>query len=243
MKAEQRKELETNALADRMGHLMQRMKTQPRRATMYYVIAGCVLVIVAFLIVRYFEVNRTQNSLNWFMVNRGTRVDFDELMRDQADTNAGKAAQFQYSWLLYWVAGEARLGIGNGVEGMMGLDEAAKYYRKLAEECADHPIWEPEAMYALAVIEETHALTNPDSLESAKKLYEELVSKHKDSARGKQAQEWLDNYENKTKRDELRQFYREMQTALNVPDANMQRLQQEFMKKMNAQGKQQTPPK
>ena len=40
MKAEQRKELETNALADRMGHLVQHMKTQRPRATLYYVIGG-----------------------------------------------------------------------------------------------------------------------------------------------------------------------------------------------------------
>jgi len=38
MKAEQRKELETNALADRMGHLVQRVKTQQRRTTLYWVL-------------------------------------------------------------------------------------------------------------------------------------------------------------------------------------------------------------
>jgi hypothetical protein len=217
-----------------MGHLMQRMKTQPRRATMYYVIGGCVLVIVAFLIVRWYDVSRAQNSLNWFEVNRGTATDVEELIRDQGDTNAGKAARFQLAWFFYWDRGMTRLGLEGG-DGMAMLDRSASEYRKLAEECADHPMWEPEAMYALAVIEETHALTNIDSLERAKTLYEELKTKHPNSARGKLAQEWLDNYEDKTKREELKQFYREMQTALNIPDPNRQKLLEEFQRKLKMQ--------
>ena len=38
MKAEQRKELETNTLADRMGHLMQRVKGGERRTFLFYFI-------------------------------------------------------------------------------------------------------------------------------------------------------------------------------------------------------------
>src|SRR2546423_10961629 len=45
MKAEHRKELETNTLADKMGTVMQRVKTGRRGTFFLYVAAGDVLVI------------------------------------------------------------------------------------------------------------------------------------------------------------------------------------------------------
>ena len=73
-------------------------------------------------------------------------------------------------------------------------------------------------MYALAVIEETHAVQEIDYLDKAKVKYEALVAKHKDTARGKLAEEWLKDYADPPKRLELENFYREMHGELNIPD-------------------------
>ncbi len=232
MKAEQRKELETNALADRMGHLVQRMKTQPRRSTLYYVLGGIAVMVIVFLIARWFQVSRQENSQRWFMINNGTKTYLEQLAVKEGETNPGKAARFQFAWMLYWEGGVKRLGVGNGSEAITRMDEAAELYKKLAQECASDPFWEPEALYGLAVIEETHAIQNLDALDSAKKLYEDLATKHKDSARGKLAADWVANYDNKEKKEQLQQFYQEMHTALGIVDPALQERIEEFRKNL-----------
>lgn len=221
MKAEQRKELETNALADRMGHLMQRMKTQPRRSTIYYVVGGLVLVIGIFILWRWVQTSRQENSMSWAMFDSGTQQNLVTLIKQSSDSNQGKAASFQFAWALYWDFGVKRLGVGDGgVSGMQAMDEAAKRYDDLAKECSGDKLWEPEAMYGLAVIEETKAIINIDAIDRAKKLYEDLKVKYPDSARGKLAAEWLNNADSKEKYNKLREFYQELHTALNVIDIN-----------------------
>jgi hypothetical protein len=230
MKAEQRKELETNALADRMGHLVQRMKTQPRRSTMYYVI-GCIAVILAVAFgVRWYSLSREENSHRWGLLDNASQGFLNELAT-QGETNPGKAARFQTAWIRFWEFGIKRLAVDNGMGAMDKLAEARDTYKKLAEDCAGDPVWEPEAMYALAVIEETHAVQNLDALENAKKLYEDLAKKHKESARGKLADEWVKNYETPRGKQELTQFYQEMHTALNIPDLNALKKAFDFAKK------------
>jgi len=74
MKAEHRKELETNLLADRMGKLVQRMKTRPQRRSLLIV----VLVLVAggaYITWNYMrEDKRSLLSLRWSVLERGTNI-------------------------------------------------------------------------------------------------------------------------------------------------------------------------
>jgi hypothetical protein len=218
MKAEQRRELETNALADRMGHLVQRMKTQPRRSTVYYVVGVLLLIVVVFVVWRWFRMSQLENANRWEMINVGSAQYLDHLKEKESETNPGKAAKFQIAWYRYWDLGVKRLGIGGGMEGIKQLDASAAEYRKLAEECTGDKLWEPEAMYGLAVIEETKAVMNLDALDRAKGLYENLKAKYPESARGKLADEWLQNADNKEKFAKLREFYQELHTSLNIID-------------------------
>jgi hypothetical protein len=227
MKAEQRKELETNALADRMGHLVQRVKTQQRRTTLYWAIMVAVLFIVVFVAIRWFYTTRTENSRRWVGLEIGARTQYfpetpglDALTKDNPETNQGKAARFQVAWFFYWELGIKRLGIESG-DALKKLETAGALYTKLAEECADDPVWEPEALYALAVIEETRSVQEikvAEHLEIAKRRYEDVLKKHKESARGKLADQWLKDYEDPEKRRELESFYTEMRGALNIRD-------------------------
>jgi hypothetical protein len=216
MKAEQRKELETNALADRMGHLVKRMKTQPRRMTLYYVIGGLVLLIVVFLSVRWYQTRKSENSAEWRILNTGSQEALSYLIKQFPETNQSKAALFQYAWFTYWETGVKRIGIDSG-NAIVQLKKAASFYGELAEKCEGDPVWEPEAKYALAVIEENLAIQSPEHLTTAKGLYKELAEKHAESGRGKLAAEWLKNYDDPKKFAELKDFYQEMNTALKVP--------------------------
>jgi hypothetical protein len=218
MKAEQRKELETNALADRMGHLVQRVKTQPRRSTLYYVIGAAAIGITLIVAFQWYKSNQRQDSQRWQFVYVGARDLLDAVEKEAPDSNQAKAARFQEAWFLYWDAGIRMIGRKGKGQGAMGdLGEAEKQYRKLAEECKDDPIWESEAMYGLALIEETRAVAKSDALDSAKKRYEELANKHPKTARGMLAKEWLANYDDKSKKEELVQFYDEMRRSIDIP--------------------------
>jgi hypothetical protein len=234
MKAEQRKELETNALADRMGHMMTRMKTQPRRTATYWVIAIAVLFIALFTLFRWYTMSRENNSHNWRLFEIGSRGSIDMLAKEEALTTQGKAARFEKAWIFYWEAGVKRLGIERE-KALDAMDFSADIYRKLAKDCEDDPIWESEALYALAVIEETHAVQDIEALDKAKLKYEAVVAKHKDTARGKLAQEWLDDYGDSTKKLALKAFYQEMHTTLNIPDFMPRKGLEDFLKaKKNA---------
>jgi hypothetical protein len=225
MKAEQRKELETNALADRMGHFVRRVKTQPRRATLYYVLGAVAIFVVFFFVFRTFQYNRTENSSRWQALYLGSVRELESLAKTSADTNQGKAAFFQLAWLQYWEFGVKRLGM-DGTAAMTNLQEASRLYSKLAEECEGDPVWEPEALYGMAVIEESKALqTSPvevsKQLETAKARYEELAKKHPTSARGKLAREWVDNFDKESDRKELTRFYQDMRTVLDIRDPSL----------------------
>jgi hypothetical protein len=229
MKAEQRKELETNALADRMGHMMTRVKAQPRRTAMYWVIGIAVLFIALFLLFRLYITSRENNSLYWKLLENGNRGSIDGLVKEFPLTTQGKAARFEQAWIFYWEAGIKRLGIERE-KALDAMDFSAKLYRDLAKDCEDDPIWESEALFALAVIEETHAVQDIEALDKAKLKYEAVVAKHKETARGKLAQEWLDDYGDSTKKLALKAFYQEMHTTLNIPDFMPRKGLEDFLK-------------
>src|SRR6266700_1921512 len=102
MKAEPRKELETNALADRMVHLVQRVKTQQRRTTLYWAIMVAVLFIVLFVAIRWHYTTRADSSHRWVGLEIGARKMYfpdvpglADLSKEYPETNQGKAARFQ----------------------------------------------------------------------------------------------------------------------------------------------------
>jgi len=216
MKAEHRKELETNILADRMGHLIQRMKHRPQRRVYLYVIAGLIVLVGLFIFYNMRKTSSAEASERWRWLEDGFRPYIDKLKADYKETNEGKAARFQYAWLAGWDEGLALLG-AQPVQAFADLEVAESYYRGLREDCAGDPVWEPEALYALAVIEETRALRAKDRdkhLDRAKSLYRELSEKHKDSAHGRSAKKRAELLEKKSK--EIAEFYADLELRLDV---------------------------
>jgi hypothetical protein len=218
MKAEQRKELETNALADRMGHLVQRVKTQPRRSAFYWVLGAVTLTVVLFVGFRWWQMSKEEHSRRWMEIESGSGPALSDLLREP-ETTQGKAARFQQAWLLFWREGIQRLGVEK-LSALAKLEQAQSEYDKLAKDCEDDPIWEPEAMYALAVVEETRSVISDsdDHLEKAKERYEKLAKKYDKSARGELAAQWVERYADTRQRNELRSFYADMRQSLQIPD-------------------------
>jgi hypothetical protein len=215
MKAEHRKELETNALADRMGRAMKGMKTRSSRTAVFYALVAIAAAVGLFLVFRYFQVRRVENSARWMNLEDGSHRFIEKLVKENPETDAGKAARLQKAWFFFWEIGLKRLGSdSNGA--LKSLDDAAAMYKQIAEDSAGDPVYEPEALYGLAAIEETRAVQNRDRLDSAKRMYEELAKNHPKSAHGKLAARWVENFADDSKRTEIAQFYAQMQNDLKV---------------------------
>jgi hypothetical protein len=218
MKAEHRKELETNTLAEGMGHLVQRIKERPRRNTFGYVLVGVAAGIVLILALRYSHMSRQDAADRWAALEDGRKQRLEELIRSAPDSNAGKAARLERSWINFWEDGMRALG-RNPKLAFMQLDKAFKDYEEAAKLCEGDPTFEPEALYAMAVIEETRAIEDRKHLDSARDMYEKLATKYDSSAFGKMAGERVATLKDDKKRTELVQFYQNLSSQLGLDRA------------------------
>jgi hypothetical protein len=216
MKAEHRKELETNTLAEGMGRLVQRMKERPRRSMVGYVIAAIAVFIALLLVLRWYHLSRLEATEYWAELEDGRKQLLDKLISKAATTNAGKAALLEKSWIVFWEEGMKGLGHSPNT-AMDRLEKAYGDYSMAAELCAGNPTFEPEARYAMAIIEETKALIDGEKrLSSARDLYEQLHQKHEASAFGKLAGERAKLLRDETRRKQLQDFYRNLSSQLGL---------------------------
>lgn len=220
MKAEQRKELETNILADKMGRVVQRVKTSPRRAVTIYIVIAVVLVVGIVLAYRWYRQGVETAAEQWIKLDDGSAPFVTNLAVKEGDTPAGKAARFQLAWLRYWDLGIKRLGVDPVGALKEGIGGAADEYRRLADDCKDDPVFEPQALLGIAVCEEAKAVQDRTRLEKAASLYDALAKheKYKDTAEGKFAQGRLDQLRDKNGkiRAEASNTYEDLQRALNI---------------------------
>ena len=218
MKAGERKELETNTLADKVGHAMQRVKGSSRRNVLLYFVVVAVAVVAIWGTYRYFVISGQETSLQWVMFDDGSSGHLKQLAG--LDTYPGKAARFEFAWFFYWETGVRMVGV-DPQGAMSSLDTAGKLYKRLAEECKDDPIFEPQAMLGIAVVEETKAVNDPNSLGRAKEAYQVLANheKYAKSAEGKFAKKRLEIMSDKTKLRELETVYEDLQRSLQIAGA------------------------
>jgi hypothetical protein len=216
MKAEHRKELQTNILADRMGRFVQRMKERPKKRVLLYVMLIVAVAVGLFIFTRFRSTAALEESERWMWLEDGFQPYMDALREKYPETNAGKAARFQYAWMGVWDDGLKELAV-DPVRALGNLDVAERMFLKLKKECDGDSIWEPEALYGLAVIEESRAIRlkeRAEHLAEALKQYKNLAEKHKNSARGKVAAQRAEAIEKRGK--EIADFYEEQNSRLDI---------------------------
>jgi len=219
MKAEHRKELHTNALADRMGRMVQQVKTGPSRRAVLWLILALIAVVVFVGWTIYSNNKRNTMSQMWADVGEDSitsysRVDTPQgaryrlvlvpLLKEYQDANPGLAARYQLAWATFWEQGLKQMGV-NAAQALDTLDGAEKMFSDLSEECKDDPVWGPEAAYALAVIQESRTVKERTALDKAITRYRGVQSKYKDSALGKSAAQRAEYLEKN--RDRVEDFY------------------------------------
>lgn len=224
MKAEHRKELHTNLLADRLGKLVDTVKAGPTR-TPWVVLVGLVLVAITALVWWYYSSSAVEKRSHlWTQMDaalqdeRETRNKLGDLAREHRSTLPGRVARF----LL------ARQDLQEGVrslpadtvrkEAIEKLTKARDEFAQLATEFADDPILGAEALMNRARAEEALAgVPNPEDatkglgdLNRAFEAYRDVVTKYSSSAEARTAKERLTTYEDTAKRQELDRFYAQL---------------------------------
>jgi hypothetical protein len=243
MKAEHRKQLQTNALADRVGKLVQTLKTKPQRRTMFYLLLAVAAVAGVVIFFNYQNRKKTEKSLLWVELDNGHPAFIDKLAgikstEDYSNTNVGKAARFQYAHFLLWdhgikaiVASPPRRDEFNPKTnksekrpGALGNVERAKsWYGSLLKDCEEDSVWGAEAAYNLAVIEETLAIHDQGNtgksghLTKAREGYQKVISKFPKSAQADLAKKKVDLLkEGSPTLTEVSEFYKQLALDLRV---------------------------
>jgi hypothetical protein len=210
MKAEHRKELETNVLADRLGRVVTNLKQGPQRGTAMYVVLGILVAALVFFSVRWYRVTKDENSDAWLWLEAGETKLLEE---NFPQSKPGLAVRFQRAWFIMWETGIKKLG-ADQKGALESLELARITYEDLKKQVAGDPLLEPEAMYCLAQIEETMAVTNRSHLETAAEMYQELAKAHPKSAYGRLAEKRAEVLNDETKRAEVARLYQELDTAM-----------------------------
>jgi hypothetical protein len=208
MKAEHRKELETNALADRVGRAVQSMKQAPQKRTMLWVVLAGVVLVVIFVLYRRAQLQKVENSLNWVTFEDGRQAALQQLVKQDPQSIQAKAAHFEANYVS--LRRVLALLATHPKEVLPQLDEIKQSYVELAKACKDDEVLLPEALFAQAVIEETRIIKDDDNWKAALAAYKEVADNHKETAFGKLARKRVEILENKDKRKDLLDIYRDL---------------------------------
>jgi hypothetical protein len=177
MKAEHRKELQTNSLADLLGRTVR--KARSGGGISWFTVFVVVFLVVAALGYLWVRKNKNQVSAEaWARLEFNDRKSLEELASESSDTKQGQAARFTIGYGYLW-DGIRLLGAGDSkyVQGGISyLSEAVQVFSKLADECKDDNEQLAEAKYHLAVAFEALAgVLDVKILEEAQKNFEELT--------------------------------------------------------------------
>jgi hypothetical protein len=194
MKAEHRKELQTNTLADNLGRLITGSRSMSRR-TVLVLVAIVVLGVGVFVWTMIQNNNNAMRAEAYYYLDQGNFEDLREkVIAANPESEPAKLAHFQIAWVLLWKEGIEPLAKSPS-QAKERLAFAQGLYQRLAKDAENDPVLLAEAQYALALIEESLAATESsgparnEKVGSALSLYRALASdeKLKDTAHGQQA--------------------------------------------------------
>jgi hypothetical protein len=184
MKAEHRKELQTNVLADHMGRFLKSMRSGPKTTPIIvWVILGLAVGVVAAWL--YFRNSGT--PLPWnelYSVNELSGNALDTKVKDISKKNHGtplsRVARFEQARDLLRRGQEDLCARPAEARGL--LEKASELYEQLALEATAQPLLAQEALMGAAQAEEGRG-----NLKRAQELYQKLADTYPKSALGEVA--------------------------------------------------------
>jgi tetratricopeptide (TPR) repeat protein len=200
MKAEHRKELQTNVLADTAGRFLQRIKEGPSRGTV--LTCGAVaLVLLIFFSWRYFSRTALESrSALWLKVDEAERkldgvadLGQAEDVVKELEHAAQEKPQTVPAQVLRFTSARAQLRLGlerlcaqdkaEREKALNRIEQARDLFTTLVRETGETPILHQEALLGVATAQESLGQID-DALEE----YRKVVAVDANSAAGKAAQ-------------------------------------------------------
>jgi hypothetical protein len=210
MKAEHRKELQTNVLADRVGHMIEGLRTGPKTST----IVTCGLVLLALVGAGAWRwissSNDNTRSTMWFKFDGTNDIDsLQSIASESRGSMPARIARFQ----------EARLLLRQGLEALCSdtkeankkLKQASEQFEQLARDFRGDKLLTQEALMGAASAEESQG-----NLDKAQSLYQQLADQFGDSFLGQSAAKHV--AELKDRRAVAQTFYDELRQRTNPPE-------------------------
>jgi hypothetical protein len=196
MKAEHRKELQTNELADWLGRTYQSIKSGNRNYWIGGVIVVAVAAVIGYFVYRLDTGSSASMAALMKLQTANTVQDLEKIAQENTGTVPARTARFEVARILYQ-EGVRDLPSASRSEAIGKLTKARGLYQQLADECRDSPVLAQEAVMWQARIEESLSGANdPDkpntragSIDEAIKLYQKLALMQPESFETKAAAE------------------------------------------------------
>ncbi len=213
MKAEHRKELMTNTLANRLGEAVTNMKEGPSRGTLFVLIAVAVVVILA-LVWRYLassgEEADSARWLKWDSVTTPEQLSAFIENKEVEDQPQGRLARFEEARRSLY---DGLRQLGNPATRKKALEEltrATGLYERLVDECTDKPLLHQQALMGAAKAYESRG-----EADQARRYYQQLQTKYANTVFGHDAAEQLQRLDAAEQNGD----FKALQDELNKPPA------------------------
>jgi tetratricopeptide (TPR) repeat protein len=195
MKAEHRKELQTNVLADHLGKAIQGIKEGPSRGTMLFVGVVALAGLLIFIWWYFWSSSQAAESARWAAwdgLATPAALDSFAQNKDNQGTTQGRLARFQIARLSL-LSGLRDLGPARA-QSLENIRKAAQTYEALANESSDTPLLLDEALLGAGKANEALG-----EVEKAKGYYKKLADSRPNSPFGKDARAQLERLEKDAK--------------------------------------------
>jgi hypothetical protein len=211
MKAQQRKELHTNALADWLGRCVQLVQRPKEGPSTTLLVVAVVVVAIALGVVGWMWYGRhakqQTSAENRELEQAQSRDDYKKIANAHPNTPAGRVARLQLARLtlkegldqLYASSADDR------VKARENLEEAKQVYASLVRDCQDAPLLAQECLMSQAKAQESLG-----DLDGALATYRTLTTQHQDSFLAREAEERVKFLGDADNRAKLEEFYKKL---------------------------------
>jgi hypothetical protein len=204
MKADERKALHTNVLADHLNKAYEGLKQGPSRKTVFYG-ALLLLAVLVVLTIRYFMLDSDRvASERWTRLDQATFLEqIDDLAEDKdlKGTTQGRLARYLQA-RANLALGLRDLGNTNREAALERIKSATETYEDLLKSSSERvPLLRQEALWGAATGNETLG-----DIEKARGFYEKLARDHSESELGKEAQRQLDRLDDDSTQRDLKRL-------------------------------------
>ena len=202
MKAEHRKELETNVLAQKLGEVYEGLRQGPSRSTVIWLIVLGAVVLGVGLFWYFLSSSRAADSQSWLKLDEAVfPAQLDARLKESELTGTPQFRIARFKEARVNLSAGLRAQGSNPKAALKRIESARDTYEELAKQSGRVPLLHQEALMGMAKANE--ALGN---YEEARSGYERLTREYPSSALGVSATKQLERLGSEANKETLNKF-------------------------------------